>query len=171
VINLKNKSFAVTAEVDVTDSGANGTIVAQGGAFGGWSLYAKENRLSFCYNLLGFEHFVTTADSPLPTGTNQVRMEFAYDGDGIGKGGDVTLYVAGAPVGRGRVGRTQAILFSQDETTDVGFETGTPVSNEYGLGESKFTGRVNWVRLDAGLDSNNHLIDPEDLVKVAMIRQ
>jgi len=67
--------------------------------------------------------------------------------------------------------RTQPILFSQDETTDVGFETGTPVSSEYGLADSRFTGSVNWVRLQAGLDGNDHLIDPEDLVKVAMIRQ
>jgi arylsulfatase len=92
VIGLKNKSFSLTAEVDVPESGARGTIVAQGGAFGGWSLHAKDNRLTFCYNLLGFERYITTADSPLPAGTNQIRVEFGYDGEGLGRGGDVTLY-------------------------------------------------------------------------------
>jgi arylsulfatase A-like enzyme len=171
VLNLKNKSFSVTAEIDVPESGVTGTIVAQGGGFGGWSVYAKANQLTFCYNLLSFRRYAITADAPLPAGNYQVRVEFSYDGGGIGKGGDVTLYVRGEPVGTGRVEATQAILYSQDEATDVGRETGTPVSDGYDLAGSRFTGTVNWVRLEAGLDSNDHLIDPEELIQVAMTRQ
>jgi arylsulfatase A-like enzyme len=171
VLNLKNKSFSITAEIEIPPGGGHGTIVAQGGAFGGWSLYAKDNALRFCYNFLGFHRYTTSAQRPLPEGTYQVRAEFAYDGEGIGRGGDVTLYLHGEPVGKGRVEETQPILFSQDETTDVGEESGTPVSDQYRLPETKFTGAVNWVRLEAGLDGSDHLIDPRDLIDVAMARQ
>jgi arylsulfatase A-like enzyme len=171
VLGLKNKSFSVTAEIEVPEDGTSGTIVAQGGRFGGWSLYVKDGTLRYCYNLLGFTRYVTTSDTPLPPGSYQVRVEFAYDGGGLGRGGDVTLYVDGTEVGSGRVEATQAFMFSQDETTDVGCETGTPVSMDYTLGEAEFTGRISWVRLEAGLDSHDHLIDPADLVAVAVAAQ
>ncbi len=67
-------------------------------------------------------------------------MEFTYDGGGLGKGGDVTLYVDGEQVGEGRVDGTVPMLFSADETTDVGSDTATPVSDDYGAKDSEFTG-------------------------------
>ena len=79
-------------------------IVAQGGSIGGWSLYAKDGALTYCYNYFGIDHAVITAETPLPAGTHQVRMEFAYDGGGVGKGGTVTLYVDGQQVGDGAGG-------------------------------------------------------------------
>ena len=171
VLNLKNKSFAVTAQVDVPDAGAEGTIVAQGGAFGGWSLFASQGRLAFCYNLLGVERSTTVADRSLAAGERQVRAEFAYDGGGLGAGGDVTLFVDGLPAGKGRVSGTQPFLFSFDETTDVGRETGTSVAGEYPARDSDFTGVVHWVRLDAGLDADEHLLDPGQRLRIAMARQ
>src|SRR4029453_14476600 len=78
VVSIKNKSFSVTAEVDVPDGGANGVIIAQGGRFGGWSLYAKEGRAKFVYNVLGIQEFGIEATTPIPAGQHQVRMEFAY---------------------------------------------------------------------------------------------
>ena len=96
VVVLKNKSHAITAQVVVPEGGAGGVIVAQGGAFGGWSLYAKEGRPAYCYNLFGLQRFKVYGDAPIPAGEHQVRMEFAYDGGGLGKGGTVTLYVDGA---------------------------------------------------------------------------
>src|SRR4249919_3839513 len=92
VVSIKNKSFSVTAEVDVPDTGAEGVIIAQGGRFGGWSLYVKEGRAKFAYNVLGIQEFATVADTAIPSGTHQVRMEFAYDGGGLAKGGDVALF-------------------------------------------------------------------------------
>ena len=89
VLSIKNKSFSVTAEIVVAGE-ANGTIIAQGGRFGGWSLYAKEGTATFVYNLLGLQQFATVAESAIPDGTHQVRMEFAYDGGGLAKGGGVT---------------------------------------------------------------------------------
>ena len=95
LLNIKNKSHAVTAEVLVPEAGAEGVIVSQGGAFAGWSLYAKDGRPTYCYNLLGLQRFKIEAEAAIPPGTHQVRMEFAYDGGGPAKGGTVTLYLDG----------------------------------------------------------------------------
>ena len=92
VLNIRNKSFSITAEIEVPHEGAEGPIVAQGGRFGGWGQYAKDGRAAFVYNVLGLQLFVTEAEKPIPAGTRQVRMEFDYDGGGLAKGGDVRLY-------------------------------------------------------------------------------
>ncbi|MFF2622959.1 arylsulfatase [Oerskovia jenensis] len=171
VLNVKNTSFAVTAEVEVPASGADGVIIAQGGRFGGWSVYVKDGRARFVYNVLGIQEFAVTADRPVPAGTHQVRMEFAYDGGGLAKGGDVTLFYDGEAVGDGRVGATQPMIFSADETTDVGYESGTPVSPDYTPRSSRFTGRIRWVQIDLGDDDHDHFIDPDERLRIAMARQ
>jgi arylsulfatase A-like enzyme len=173
VVNIKNKSHAITAELEVPEGGANGVIIAQGGAYGGWAVYAKDGRPSYCYNLLGLRRFKVYGDTEIPAGEHQVRVEFAYDGGGLGKGGTVTLYLDGKPVGEGRVDGTQPLIFSGDETTDVGSDTATPVSDDYNPQNSAFTGRIRWVQIDLGEDAedSDHLISPEELLRVAMSRQ
>ena len=171
VVSIKNKSFSVTAEVEVPAGGAEGVIIAQGGRFGGWAVYVKDGRAKFAYNVLGIHEFATAADAPIPEGTHQVRMEFAYDGGGLAKGGDVTLYYDGSEVGKGRVEATQAMIFSADETTDIGYESGTTVTNDYTAQTSRFTGRIRWVQIDLGQDDHDHFIDPDERLRVAMARQ
>ncbi len=171
VVSIKNKSFSVTAEVDVPAAGIDGVIIAQGGRFGGWAVYAKDGLLNFAYNVLGIEEFIVTSDSAIPEGTHQVRAEFAYDGGGLGKGGDVTLYCDGDQIGTGRVGGTQPLVFSADETTDIGYESGTMVSSDYDLVTSKFNGKIHWVQIDLGSDTHDHLIDPEDRHRIAISQQ
>jgi arylsulfatase len=171
VVSIKNKSFSVTAEIDVPEAGANGVIIAQGGRFGGWCVYAKDGKAKFAYNVLGIHLFTTEAESPIPAGKHQVRMEFAYDGGGLAKGGDVTLYYDGAPVGAGRVAATQPMIFSADETTDIGYESGTTVTPDYSARSSRFNGKIHWVQLDTGVDDNDHYIDPDERFRVAMARQ
>ncbi len=173
VLVLKNKSHAVTAEIDVPSEGARGVIVAQGGAFGGWSLYAHDGTLTYCYNFFGMQRFRIAADGVLPAGRHQARMEFAYDGGGLGKGGTVRLFVDGEQAGEGRVDATQPMIFSTDETTDVGSDGGTPVSDDYGPRDSRFSGRVHWVQLDidAAAEDLDHLISPEERFRIAMARQ
>jgi arylsulfatase len=173
IVVLKNKSHAVTAEVVVPDGGATGVIVAQGGAFGGWSLYARDGKPAYCYNLFGLRQFKVYGDTPIPSGEHQVRVEFAYDGGGLGKGGTATLYLDGAKVGEGRVDATVPLVFSADETTDVGSDSATPVSDDYGARDSRFNGRVRWVQIDLGDDANDadHLITPEERLRIAMARQ
>jgi arylsulfatase len=173
VVVLKNKSHAVTAEIEVSNGAAEGVIIAQGGAFGGWTLYAKEGKPAYCYNLFGLQRFKIAGEEPIPEGTHQVRMEFAYDGGGLGKGGNVTLYLDGSAVGEGRVDGTVPMLFSGDETTDLGSDTATPVTDDLKEGKTEFTGRVNWVEIDLGDDAGDadHLITAEERLRVAMARQ
>jgi arylsulfatase len=173
LVNIKNKSHAVTADIVVPDGGANGVIVAQGGAFGGWSLYVYEGRPKYCYSFFGVMRFTVEADTSVPAGEHQVRMEFAYDGGGLAKGGTVTLYVDGQSVAEGRVERTQPLIFSADETADVGNETGSMVTDDYTTESSRFTGRVNWVQIDLAEDAEDvdHLISPEERLQIAMARQ
>jgi arylsulfatase len=171
VLVMKNKSFSITAEVEVPSKGAEGVIIHQGGAFGGMSLYAKGGKAKFAYNLCGLQTFTTEASQPIPAGKHQVRMEFAYDGGGLGKGGNVSLYYDGKKVGEGRVERTQPMMFSADETTDVGRDTATPVSSDYTRQTSVFNGKVHWVQIDLGKDTHDHFITPEERLNVAMARQ
>jgi arylsulfatase A-like enzyme len=171
VLNLKNKSHTVTANITVPESGATGVLITQGGLVGGWALYAHEGKLRYCYNFLGIEHYMITADTPIPTGKHQVRMEFAYDGGGLAKGGDVTLYYDGKAVGHGRVERTQPMIYSADEACDVGADTGSPASPDYGPTGNTFSGTIDWVQIDLGDDSHEHLINSEDRLTVAMARQ
>jgi len=172
---MKNKSHAVTAEIVVPNgnSSASGVIIAQGGAFGGWSLYAKDGKPAYCYNLFGLQQFKVYGDASIPPGEHQVRMEFAYDGGGLGKGATATLYLDGSQVGEGRIDATVPMLFSADETTDVGSDSGTPVSDDLGMRESVFNGRVRWVEFDLGEDAQDvdHLITPEERLQIAMARQ
>ena len=167
VLNLKNKSHSVTAEIEVPEGGGTGVIVAQGGAFAGWSLYLHEGKPKYCHNLVGLIRFYVEGDSEVPPGTHQVRMEFAYDGGGLAKGGTATLFIDGKAVGEGRINATVPMIYSGDETCDIGSDTGTPVSEDYAGDSSRFSGRVNWVELQIGDDSHDHLISPEELMRVA----
>jgi arylsulfatase A-like enzyme len=173
VVNIKNKSHSVTAEIEVPKSGAEGVIIAQGGNIGGWSLYAKNGKLKYCYNLLGINYFYAESKDSLPPGQHQVRMEFAYAGGGLGKGGTVSLYVDGKKVGEGKVASTAAMVFSADDGCDVGQDTGAPVSPDYGARGNEFTGHVKGVEIAIGeaAEDVDHLIVPEEAVRVAMARQ
>jgi arylsulfatase len=173
LINIKNKSYSVTADLVVPEGGTSGVIVAQGGAFGGWAVYLHEGRPKYCYNLLGLRRFYAEADAPVPAGNHQVRMEFAYDGGGLAKGGGVKLYVDGQSVGEGRVEHTQPMLFSADETADLGSDGGTTVSDDYTAETSAFGGKINWVQIDIGDDAADadHYITPEERLRVAMALQ
>jgi arylsulfatase A-like enzyme len=173
IVNTKNKSHALSAEVIVPASGAEGVIVALGGIIGGWSLYALDGKLRYHYNFYGVHRYTIESASKIPAGTHQVRMEFKYDGGGLAKGGTVTLYVDGKKVGEGRVEQTEPMLFSADETCDVGFQAGSPSSTDYGPKDNEFSGEVNWVEIDIGKDAENldHLITPEQRLSVAMAIQ
>jgi arylsulfatase len=171
IVNHKNKTHAITAEVVVPEAGAEGVIIAIGGGIGGWSLYAKDGKPKYCYNFYGLNRYYVEGNSRIPAGTHQVRMEFAYDGGGLGKGGSVTLYVDGKSVGTGRIEQTEPLVFSADETCDVGTETGSPVTSDYKT--RKFNGEVNWVEIDVdkAAEDHDHLIKPEERLAIAMAIQ
>jgi arylsulfatase len=173
VISIKNRSHSVTADISVPEGGASGVVVAQGSAFGGWAVYLVEGRPAYCYNLFGLRRFKVYGASAIPAGEHQVRAEFAYDGGGLAKGGTVTLYVDGEQVGEGRVDGTEPMIFSGDETTDVGADTGTPVSDDYDAGENGFTGTVHRVAISIGADAEDpdHQVSPDDWFRLVMARQ
>jgi arylsulfatase A-like enzyme len=171
VVNIKNKSHSVTAEILVPKSGAKGVIVAQGGSSNGWSLYAKDGRLKYCYNFFGIRQFYAEASKPIPEGRHQVRLEFKYDGGGLAKGGNAMLFLDGAKVGEGRVDATVPMAFSADETCNIGRDTGSPVSPDYAPTGNEFSGEVNWVQIDLEKDDHDHFISPEERFRVAMARQ
>jgi hypothetical protein len=173
MVNLANKSHAVTAEIQVPKSGAEGVIAAIGGITGGWGLYAKNGKPKYCYNFFGLQETYVEGDVVIPPGQHQVRMEFKYDGGGIGKGGKVSIFVDGKKAGEGRVEQTEPFAFGE-ESLDIGHEAGSPVTADYPPnGGSEFSGQVNWVEFDAGIaaDDQNHLITPEERLQVAMAKQ
>jgi arylsulfatase A-like enzyme len=169
VLNVKNKSYNVTADIVVPEGGADGVILVQGGAFGGWVLYMKDGVLKYCYNLVGVLRYNAESSDSVSSGKHQIRMEFAYDGGGVAKGGDVALYVDGEEVGAGRVDRTTPFMFSADDGMDVGTDTGLKVTDDEPEGD--FTGTIRWVQLDLGIEDNDHFLTPEDRYRAAMMRQ
>jgi arylsulfatase len=147
-INVKNRSVTITADLIVPKGGANGVILAQGGRFGGWGLYMKGGKPVYTYNFLGMKRTTVVGKEAVPAGKATVKMEFAYDGGGAGKGGVVTLLVNGKKVGSGRVERTQPGIFSVDDAADVGMDEGTPVVEDYQPRSTRFTGTIRKVVVD-----------------------
>lgn len=171
VLDIKNKSHTVTAQLLAFQRGPEGVIIEQGGRFGGWALYAKDGKPAYCYNFAGIKSFTIYGDAVIPAGDHQVRMEFAYDGGGLGKGGTVRLYLDGKQCGEGRVEMTVPMVFSADETCDVGVGTGTSVSADFPQRGNEFSGRVKWIQLDIGDVDEGHLVTVGDLYRIAMARQ
>jgi len=172
VLNLKNISHTVTAQLVVPDGGAEGVLFAQGGITGGWSLYLKDGKPKYHYNFGNLERYEIASPTAVPPGEHQLRVEFAYDGGGIGKGGSVSIHVDGTEQASGRIERTCAFVFSLDETCAVGSDSGAPVCADYPAGTaSEFTGEIKFIQLDVGEDGHEHLIDPGIKAHLAMSRQ
>lgn len=150
-LNMKNKSFTITADVEVPKTGANGAVIVQGGRFGGWALYVNQGKPGFDYNYLGMRRSSVVSTQALVPGKANIKFDFAYDGGGFGKGGVGTLFVNGQQVARGRIEITQPLIFSADETADVGIDLGTPVVEAIGAeAKSRFTGRIPKVTIELG---------------------
>ncbi|MDB6176266.1 arylsulfatase [Paracoccus sp. Z330] len=149
-INIKNSSMTLTANVDIPEGGAQGVIIAQGGRFGGWSLYMDEGRPIYTYNWLGLDRYTIEAVDPLSAGPAEIVVQFDYDGDGLGKGGDAILSVDGISLAKGRIDKTQPLIFSADETADVGLDNQTPVAEGIGIGrdQTRFTGTIRDIVID-----------------------
>ncbi len=171
VLSIKNKSHSVTAEIVVPEKGAEGVIISQGANIGGWSLYAHQGKLKYCYNWGGFKNFFVESAERLPAGRHQVRMEFDYAGGGLGKGGVATLFLDGKKVGEGNVEATLASVFSADDGCDVGEDSGAPVSPDYGPVDNGFNGEIRGVLLSISDDPDNHVVDPNAAIRAALGRQ
>jgi arylsulfatase len=167
-------SHAIAADIEVPEGGASGVIIAQGGAFGGWSLYLRADGVPvYCYNLMGLQVTKVAGVEPLTAGSHRVVMSFAYDGGGPARGGDIALTVNGETVATGRLERSVPLVFSLDETCDVGHDSGLPVSDDYTSHGSAFTGEVKTVLIELadGEADFNHLVDPQLRLSTALARQ
>ncbi|MCA9143701.1 MAG: arylsulfatase [Planctomycetaceae bacterium] len=145
-INTKNASFDIVADVESNGEMTNGVIVSQAGRFGGWSFYVKDGKPVYVYNFLGLDSYAVRSDTVLPTGKATIKLDFAYDGQPkLGAGGVATIYINDKQVGSGRIEKTQAGVFSADETANVGIDRETSVSKEYTEETSRFTGKIDKV--------------------------
>ena len=131
------------------------------------------SQLKYCYNLGGVKYFYVQGTTPIPAGEHQVRMEFAYAGGGLGKGGTVTLYIDGEKIGEGVIPATLPMIFSADDGCDIGEDSGAPVSEDYGPRDNAFNGQVKGVQLaiDEGAEIADHLVSPDEAIRIAMARQ
>ena len=155
-INIKRTSHAVTAEVVAPEGGADGAIVAQGGA----------------HSFLRPRSFTVAAEEGVAAGDHQARREFADDGGGLGKGATIRLDLDGRQIGEGRVEASVPLILSMDEPTDIAQDSASPVSDDHGR-DGRFDGTVCWVQIDvdAAAGNSDHLITPEERLRVAMARQ
>jgi arylsulfatase len=120
---------------------------------------------------MGLTIYEVTSTAKLPAGEHQVRLEFAYDGGGLGKGGAVTLFLDGKKIGEGRVDRTHAAIFSADSTALVGNKTGAPIGPDLAIEGNRFNGTIQGVQIDLTLDDKDHYVSPEERWRVAMAIQ
>ena len=144
-INVKGRSFTITADIEVPEGGANGVVIAQAGRFGGWSLYMQGGKAHHVYNFGGLERSTVSSPKALAPGLHTLRYDFAYDGGAAGSGGTSRLSIDGTKVGEVRVPRTMPFLYSADEGVDVGVDDETPVTEQYAAGKNAFTGRIDRV--------------------------
>lgn len=144
--DIKNKSWSITAEVE-TKADTTGMIITNGGLFGGWALYLEKGKPVFHFNFVDVVHYQVAGQDAIATGKHTIKMDFAYDGGGIGKGGNVTLSVDGKEVAKGRVEKSIPFRITLDESLDVGEDTGTPVNLTYDV-PFKFTGKIEKVTIE-----------------------
>jgi arylsulfatase len=147
-INTKNKSYSITADIDLIDASANGVIISQGGRFGGWTLYMKDGIAHHQYNYLGLDRSNVSATKALTAGHHVVKYDFTIDEDKAGAGGTTVLSVDGEQVAEGKIPKTQPYLMSLDEGINVGADHETPVSEDYKEGDNKFTGKIQKVTIE-----------------------
>ena len=141
-INVKNRNYTITSEVELKDGNANGVIISQAGRFGGWVLYMKGGKVKHEYNFFGVEHTNIASPKSLSAGKHEIKYEFIADAPKPGTGGKCILYVDGTKVAEGQIPKTQPFVFSADEGVDVGVDNETNVSNDYKKHENKFTGKI-----------------------------
>ncbi len=147
-LNVKNSSKTIEASLNLNGND-NGVILCQGGKFGGWALYMNNGVPAYTYNYFGLESYTVKSSQKAGTGKVNLKLEFAYDGDGAGKGGTATIYIDGEKVGEGRVEKTVPSVFSADETADVGVDDATQVADQVfdNAKDSEFTGTIEKVTL------------------------
>jgi hypothetical protein len=150
---LLNTTYTITANIDVPDGGGDGSIVSQGGRFGGYGMYLLKGKPVVTWNLLGLDRIRWEGADALSPGKHTVEFDFKYDGlgfatlafnnmSGIGRGGTGTLTVDGKTVATEAIQRTVPLILPVDETFDIGSKTGTPIDDRDYQVPFAFTGKL-----------------------------
>jgi Sulfatase len=148
--SILNKSFAITADIEVPADGGNGMLVTAGGRFGGWGLYLLKGKPVFVYDLLDLARPRVAAPEALAPGKHMVEFAFKYDGPGLAKGGTATIKVDGAEVASQAFAHTIPFALEASETFDVGSDTGTGVNDSDYETPFVFTGKLNRLTIHLG---------------------
>jgi arylsulfatase A-like enzyme len=146
--NILNKSYTITADVDIPSKDSEGMIVTQGGRMGGYGLYILKGKPVFLYDYLDLERFRWQSESELSPGKHSIVFDFKYDGGGLGKGGTGRLIVDGSEVATRHLTRTIPFTFMWCETFDVGVDTGTPVDDKDYQVPFHFAGKLNNLKVE-----------------------
>ena len=129
--DLKNRSFTVSAKVDIKDN-ASGMIFTQGGNTGGWGFYMQDGTLFATHNFIDADRYTIKSSAKIPAGKSELKMTFTYEsGKEFGKGGTVKLFQNAKQIGTGHVEKTAPFKFSFSEMQDIGLDTGTPIIETY----------------------------------------
>ena len=158
-LNIKNKNYTITSEVELKDGSTNGVIISQASRFGGWTLYMKAGKIHHEYNFFGLERTNISAPKALAAGKHVIKYEFIADEPKPGTGGKCFLYVDDLKVAEGKIPKTQPFIYSADEGIDVGMDNETNVSTDYKEGDNKFTGKIKKITVDIG---KSKLSDADD---------
>jgi arylsulfatase A-like enzyme len=145
--SLKNRSFAITADVEIPESGAEGVLLTQGGRFAGWGFFLEDSKPTYVYNFVNAERYIIQSPQKLAPGKSTIKFNFDYDGGEVGAGGIGKLFINDQPVAEGRIAKTIPYRFTLDETFDVGRDTGTPIVETYQV-PFAFTGNLQKVTLN-----------------------
>lgn len=145
--SMVNKSWTITAEIEVPESGAEGMIITQGGLEGGYGIYLREGKPTFVYNFLGTDRKTFAASEPLSKGRNTLAVDFKYDGGGMGKGGAVTVTANGKTIAEGHMEKSIPIQMSLSEGLDIGVDNGSTVDFTY-KPPFAFTGKIEKVTVE-----------------------
>lgn len=149
--SIKNRSYTVTVNCDIKNAKDQGVLIAQGGVCAGWSLFIRDQKLHHSYNYFGQTVNQLSSKEKLKEGKNKLVVKFTYDGGGLGKGGDVELFANGVSLAKGRIEKTVPLIFSADDTFDVGKDTGSVVDDSYYASRPfEYPGTIENVKIDLG---------------------
>jgi arylsulfatase len=166
-VNTKNRSHTITAEVDIPTSGAEGAIVADGGRFGGYSLYVRNKRLCYSYNFLGKAVWTFTSTIEVPAGKGTLGCGFEKTGaQPFGPGGVLRLYINGQECGEGQIPRTVPFMFGLGVGFQIGRDEGNPVTNDY-ASPFRFTGTLRRVIVDVSGPEPPRDLEQEAIIEMA----
>ncbi|WP_152049309.1 arylsulfatase [Tautonia marina] len=145
--DLKHRSHTITARVGIPEGGAEGMLFTQGGRFAGYGLFVQGGKLVYHYNLAGVERYTIASDEPIPTGDVTLKAVYETDADQPFAGATVSLFADDRKIGEGRVEKSIPNRVTLDETLDIGFDTGTPVTEDYAV-PFRFSGRLDAVTIE-----------------------